>query len=60
MDADTLSMGTNVPANVNMLSILFKLTLLVFFYWNITSRSLTSLSNISIAVLNDFSVKKSA
>lgn len=59
MDADTLFMGTSVPANVNMLSILFKLTLLVF-YWNITSRSLTSLSNISIAVLNDFSVKKSA
>lgn len=59
MDADTLSMGTNVPTNVNMLSILFKMTLPVF-YWNITSRSLTSLSNISIAVLNDFSVKKSA
>ena len=59
MDADTLSMGTSVPANVNMLSILFKMTLPVF-YWNITSRSLTSLSNISIAVLNDFSVKKSA
>lgn len=59
MDADTLSMGTSVPTNVNMLSILFKMTLPVF-YWNITSRSLTSLSNISIAVLNDFSVKKSA
>ena len=30
MEADTLSMGTSVPANVNMLSILFKLTLPVF------------------------------